>query len=124
MCLLARRVRRALSPGSSLARGNTPAGIPAGRRCRGRQPGRKACRTRAVSPAAADGAAWAASARSGMRNVNVAGRGRGPAEEQEKIMRRLGHVAAITVAVAAVALGLLAVRSLPEIRRYLAIRKM
>jgi hypothetical protein len=39
-------------------------------------------------------------------------------------MRRLGHVAAITVAVAAVALGLLAVRSLPEIRRYLAIRKM
>jgi hypothetical protein len=77
-----------------------------------------------VSPTAAGGAARAASARSGMRNVNVAGRGRGPAEEQEKIMRRLGHVAAITVAVAAVALGLLAVRSLPEIRRYLAIRKM
>jgi hypothetical protein len=59
-----------------------------------------------------------------MRNVNVAGRGRGPAEEQEKAMRTLGHVAAITMAVAAVALGLLAVRSLPEIRRYIAIRKM
>jgi hypothetical protein len=39
-------------------------------------------------------------------------------------MRRLGHVAAITMGVVAVALGLLAVRSLPEIRRYLAIRKM
>jgi hypothetical protein len=59
-----------------------------------------------------------------MRDVNVAGRCRGPAEEQEKLMRKFGYVAAITMAAAGVALGLLAVRSLPEIRRYLAMRKM
>jgi len=61
---------------------------------------------------------------SGMRDINVAGRCRGPAEEQEKVMRTLGYVTAITMAAAGTALGLVAVRSLPELRRYMAIRKM
>jgi hypothetical protein len=39
-------------------------------------------------------------------------------------MRTFGYVAAVTMTVAGVALGLVAVRSLPEIRRYLAMRKM
>jgi hypothetical protein len=59
-----------------------------------------------------------------MSDVNVAGRCRGPAEEQEKVMRTLGYVAAITMAAAGAALGLMAVRSLPEVRRYIAMRKM
>jgi hypothetical protein len=61
---------------------------------------------------------------SGMRDSHVAGRCRGPAEEQEKVMRTLGYVTAITMAAAGTALGLVAVRSLPELRRYIAIRKM
>jgi hypothetical protein len=39
-------------------------------------------------------------------------------------MRTLGYVTAITMAAAGTALGLMAVRSLPELRRYLAMRKM
>jgi hypothetical protein len=39
-------------------------------------------------------------------------------------MRTLGYVTAITLAAAGTALGLMAVRSLPELRRYIAIRKM
>jgi hypothetical protein len=39
-------------------------------------------------------------------------------------MRTLGYVMAITVAAAGTALGLVAVRSLPEVRRYIAMRKM
>jgi hypothetical protein len=39
-------------------------------------------------------------------------------------MRTLGYVTAITMAAAGTALGLLAVRSLPEVRRYIAMRKM
>jgi hypothetical protein len=39
-------------------------------------------------------------------------------------MRTLGYVTAITMAAAGTALGLMAVRSLPEARRYMAIRKM
>jgi hypothetical protein len=39
-------------------------------------------------------------------------------------MRTLGYISAITMAAAAGALGLLAVMSLPDIRRYLKIRKM
>jgi hypothetical protein len=39
-------------------------------------------------------------------------------------MRTLGYVTAITMAAAGTALGLLAVRSLPELRRYVAMRKM
>jgi hypothetical protein len=59
-----------------------------------------------------------------MRDINVAGRCRGPAEEQEKVMRTLGYLAAITMAAAGTALGVVAVRSLPEARRYVAMRKM
>ncbi|HTX27064.1 MAG TPA: hypothetical protein VME19_08620 [Streptosporangiaceae bacterium] len=39
-------------------------------------------------------------------------------------MRTLGYVTAITVAAATAALGLVAVRSLPDVRRYVAMRKM
>jgi hypothetical protein len=39
-------------------------------------------------------------------------------------MRTLGYVTAIAMAAAAVALGLVGVKALPEVRRYLAIRKM
>lgn len=39
-------------------------------------------------------------------------------------MRTLGYVTAITMAAAGTALGLVAIRSLPEARRYMAIRKM
>ena len=39
-------------------------------------------------------------------------------------MRTLGYVTAITMAAAGTALGLVAVRSLPEALRYMAIRKM
>jgi uncharacterized protein DUF6893 len=48
----------------------------------------------------------------------------GPAEEQEKVMRTLGYITAITMAAGGTALGLVALRSLPEVRRYVAIRKM
>jgi hypothetical protein len=43
---------------------------------------------------------------------------------QEKVMRTFGYVTAITMAAAGTALGLVAVRSLPEVRRYIAMRKM
>jgi hypothetical protein len=39
-------------------------------------------------------------------------------------MRTLGYMAAITLSAAGVALGVLAVKSVPDVRRYLAIRKM
>jgi hypothetical protein len=39
-------------------------------------------------------------------------------------MRTLGYVTAITMAAAGTALGIVAVRSLPELRRYVAMRKM
>ncbi len=39
-------------------------------------------------------------------------------------MRTLGYVTAITMAAAGMALGLVAVRSLPDARRYVAMRKM
>ena len=45
-------------------------------------------------------------------------------QEQEKAMRTLGYVTAIAMAAAGTALGLVAVRSLPEVRRYIAMRKM
>jgi hypothetical protein len=59
-----------------------------------------------------------------MRDINVAGRCRVPAKGQEKVMRTFGYVTAITMAAAGTALGLVAVRSLPEVRRYMAMRKM
>jgi hypothetical protein len=39
-------------------------------------------------------------------------------------MRTLGYVTAITVAAAGTALAIVAVRSLPELRRYVAMRKI
>ena len=39
-------------------------------------------------------------------------------------MRTLGYVTAITMAAAGVALGVLAVKSLPDVRRYVAMTKM
>jgi len=39
-------------------------------------------------------------------------------------MRTFGYVAVIAMAAAGAALGLVAVRSLPEVRRYIAMRKM
>ena len=39
-------------------------------------------------------------------------------------MRILGYVTAVTMAAASAALGLLAVMSLPDVRRYLKIRNM
>jgi Family of unknown function (DUF6893) len=39
-------------------------------------------------------------------------------------MRTLGYITAVTTAAAAAALGLLAAMSMPDIRRYLKIRKM
>jgi hypothetical protein len=39
-------------------------------------------------------------------------------------MRTLGYITAVTMAAAAAALGLLAAKSVPDIRRYLKIRKM
>ena len=39
-------------------------------------------------------------------------------------MQKLGYVTAITTAAAGAALGVMAVRSLPDVRRYVAMRKM
>jgi hypothetical protein len=39
-------------------------------------------------------------------------------------MRILGYVTAITMAAAGAALGVMAVRSLPDVRRYVEMRKM
>jgi hypothetical protein len=39
-------------------------------------------------------------------------------------MRTLGYITAVTLAVAASALGLLTVMSLPDVRRYLKIKRM
>jgi hypothetical protein len=39
-------------------------------------------------------------------------------------MRALGYITAVTTAAAAAALGLLAAMSVPDMRRYLKIRKM
>lgn len=44
--------------------------------------------------------------------------------KSRKVMRTLGYVMAITMAAAGAALGVMAVRSLPDVRRYVAMRKM
>jgi hypothetical protein len=43
---------------------------------------------------------------------------------RRKVMQKLGYVTAITMAAAGAALGVMAVRSLPDVRRYMAIKKM
>jgi hypothetical protein len=40
------------------------------------------------------------------------------------MMRALGYATAITMTVAGTALGVLAVKALPDMRRYMAMRKM
>jgi hypothetical protein len=47
-----------------------------------------------------------------------------PLTSRRKVMRKLGYVTAVTMAAAGATLGVLAVKSLPDLRRYLAIRKM
>jgi uncharacterized protein DUF6893 len=44
--------------------------------------------------------------------------------EQKEIMRAPGYATAITMAVAGTALGVLAVKALPDMRRYVAMRKI
>lgn len=60
----------------------------------------------------------------GMRHIDVAGRCRGPARDQEEMMRALGFITAITLTAAGIALGVVAVKALPETRRYLAMRRI
>jgi hypothetical protein len=43
---------------------------------------------------------------------------------RRKVMQKLGYVTAITMAAAGAALGVMAVRSLPDARRYIAMKKM
>jgi hypothetical protein len=40
------------------------------------------------------------------------------------MMQKLGYVTAITMAAGGAALGVMAVRSLPDVRRYVAMKKM
>jgi hypothetical protein len=47
-----------------------------------------------------------------------------PLTSRRKVMRTLGYVAAVVMAATGAALGVLAVKSLPDVRRYLAMRKM
>ena len=50
--------------------------------------------------------------------------GADPPEIRRKMMRALGYVTAITLAAAGIVLGVIAVKALPETRRYLAMRKI
>jgi hypothetical protein len=43
---------------------------------------------------------------------------------RRKMMQTLGYVTAVTMAAAGAALGVMAVRSLPDVRRYVAMKKM
>jgi Family of unknown function (DUF6893) len=61
---------------------------------------------------------------SGTREINLAGPLSRTGREQEEIIRALGYATAVTMAAAGAALGVLAVTSLPDMRRYLAMRKM
>ena len=47
-----------------------------------------------------------------------------PRMSRKKMMRTIGYVTTITMTAAAAALGLVAVKSLPDVRRYLTMRKM
>jgi hypothetical protein len=47
-----------------------------------------------------------------------------PPEDVEEMMSALGYITTIILAAAGIALGVLAVKSLPETRRYLAMRKI
>jgi hypothetical protein len=54
----------------------------------------------------------------------LAGRGRGPAESRRNIMRILGYVVVIEMVGLGAVLGVLAVKGLPDARRYIEMRKM
>jgi hypothetical protein len=47
-----------------------------------------------------------------------------PPKSRRKMMRALGYVALVEMAVAGILLGVLAVQGLPDLRRYVAMRKM
>jgi hypothetical protein len=47
-----------------------------------------------------------------------------PRSSRRKVMRTIGFVTTITAAAAGAALGLVAVKSLPDVRRYLTMKKM
>jgi hypothetical protein len=47
-----------------------------------------------------------------------------PHMSERKMMRTIGYTTTITAAAATAALGLVAVKSLPDMRRYLTMRKM
>ena len=47
-----------------------------------------------------------------------------PRMSRRKMMRTIGYVTTVTMAATAAALGLVAVKSLPDMRRYLTMRKM
>jgi hypothetical protein len=59
-----------------------------------------------------------------MRDINAAGRGRGPAGSRRKMMRVLGYVVVIELVGLGAVLGVLAVKGLPDARRYIEMRKM
>ena len=48
----------------------------------------------------------------------------GPDENRRYAMRALGYITAVTIAAASAALALLVVLSVPDVRRYMKIRKM
>jgi uncharacterized protein DUF6893 len=47
-----------------------------------------------------------------------------PLTSRRKVMRTLGYVAAVAMAATGAALGVLAVKSVPDVQRYLAMRRM
>jgi hypothetical protein len=47
-----------------------------------------------------------------------------PPKSMEEMMRALGYVTAIALTAAGIGLGVIAVKALPETRRYLAMRKI
>jgi len=55
--------------------------------------------------------------------MGLAAAGRGPAEDQENVMRALGYVTAVVMAAAGAVLGVLAVKAVPGGRRYRPMRK-
>jgi hypothetical protein len=60
-----------------------------------------------------------------MRNIKCRGPlSRTPPESKEEMMRALGYVTAIALTAAGIGLGVVAVKALPETRRYLAMRKI
>jgi hypothetical protein len=70
------------------------------------------------------GTSTGGAARSGDEEYKCCGPLSRTRRDQEDMMRALGYVTAITLTAAGIALGVLAVKALPETRRYLAMRKI